>query len=119
MKDFKELTVWKKSHDYVLEIYKTTHTFPKEEMYGLVSQIRRSAVSISANIAEGCGRNSDAELRRFLVIAYGSASENDYLLFLSKELNYIDSDSYKVIYEKLNGIRRMLNSFIQKLNKRR
>ncbi len=75
MKDFKQLRFWHKAHDFVLELYKATNTFPKEELYGLTSQIRRASVSIPSNIAEGCGRSGDAELARFCIIAMGSASE--------------------------------------------
>jgi four helix bundle protein len=75
MKDFKDLMVWQKAHVLTLAIYKLTLRFPKEEMYGLTSQLRRAAASIAANIAEGCGRRSDREFKRFLQIARGSASE--------------------------------------------
>jgi four helix bundle protein len=73
--DFKQLKVWQKAHEMTLETYRVTAAFPKEEMYGLTSQIRRAAASIGANIAEGCGRRSDGEMCRFLQIARGSASE--------------------------------------------
>jgi four helix bundle protein len=89
MKNFKELKIWQRSHQLVLDIYLITKSFPKEEVYGLTSQIRRSCSSIPTNIAEGCGRNSDAELNRFLVIAMGSASELEYQLILIKDLGYI------------------------------
>lgn len=78
MRDFRELKVWQKSHQLTLAIYKATVKFPKDEMYGLTSQIRRASASIAANIAEGCGRNGEAELGRFLQIAMGSASELEY-----------------------------------------
>ena len=119
MKNYRDLNVWKQAHEYVLHIYKLTKSFPREEIYGITSQIRRSALSIPANIAEGCGRNSDAELRRFLEIAYGSASENDYLLLLSHQLCYVKNEDYSTLLEQLNGIRRMLNTFIRKLKAQR
>ncbi|MFC1573576.1 four helix bundle protein [Candidatus Latescibacterota bacterium] len=78
MKDFRQLEVWKRSHELTLKIYKLTKSFPKEELYGVTSQIRRAALSIPTNIAEGCGRKGDVELSRFLVISLGSASELDY-----------------------------------------
>lgn len=78
MKDFRKLQIWEKSHVLVLSVYKQTKSFPKEELFGLTSQIRRAAASIPANIAEGCGRGSDAELARFAQISMGSASELEY-----------------------------------------
>jgi len=76
MKDFRKLTVWQKAHELTLAVYKATRGFPKEELYGLTSQVRRSSVSVPSNIAEGCGRSGDAELARFLDISMGSASES-------------------------------------------
>jgi hypothetical protein len=78
VKGFRDLKVWEKAHQLTLQVYKATASFPKEEMFGLTSQIRRAAASIPANIAEGCGRSGDAELGRFLQIAMGSASELEY-----------------------------------------
>ena len=85
MRDFRELKVWEKSHQLALEVYSATTKFPKEELYGLTSQVRRSAVSIPANISEGCGRDSPAELLRFCRIAMGSASELEYELLLAHD----------------------------------
>ncbi|MBI5299238.1 MAG: four helix bundle protein [Deltaproteobacteria bacterium] len=115
MKDFRELKIWEKSHKLSLCIYKITKDFPKEELYGLTSQIRRACTSIATNIAEGCGRDSDAELHRFLVIAMGSASEVEYLLLLSNDLNLIHRSNYLQLNEDIIEIKRMLGSFIQKL----
>ena len=115
MKDFKELKVWQKSHLLTLKIYQITAKFPSDEIYGLVSQIRRACASIPTNIAEGCGRTSDADFRRFLGIAMGSASELEYLLLLSKELDFIDETNYKVLNDQIVEIKRMLGSFITKL----
>jgi four helix bundle protein len=117
MKNFKELRIWQRSHQLVLDIYLITKSFPKEEVYGLTSQIRRSCASIPTNIAEGCGRNSDAELKRFLTIAMGSASELEYQLILSNDLGYIQTDNYEKLNNELIEIRKMLNTFIQKLGK--
>ncbi len=119
MRDYRELKVWEKAHHYTLEVYKATQHFPKEELYGLTSQLRRSALSVPSNIAEGCGRNSDGELARFLEIAYGSASESDYQLLLSKDLGYMRQERYRTLAEKIAEIRKMLNSFIQKLKAHR
>jgi four helix bundle protein len=89
MRDFKKYDIWQLSHELTLEVYKITSIFPKEELFGLTSQIRRAVSSIPTNISEGCGRNSDKEFNQFLNIALGSASETEYLLTLSKDLNYI------------------------------
>lgn len=89
MKNFRTLSVWEKTHQLTLFIYKTTSHFPKEEFYGLVSQMRRAASSIPSNIAEGCGRNSQAQFTRFLNIAFGSASELEYQILLSKDLGLL------------------------------
>lgn len=86
MQDFKRLVAWQRAHQLTIEVYRLTAQFPKDEMYGLTSQIRRSANSVAANIAEGSGRSSDAELRRFLFIAVGSVSEREYHTLLAKDL---------------------------------
>jgi four helix bundle protein len=96
-------------------IYKTTGSFPKDELYGLTSQIKRAASSIPANIAEGCGRETNAELNRFLYIAMGSASELEYHLLLAHELGFIDIKQYEQLNEQLDKVKRMLNNLIQKL----
>lgn len=83
MKDFRNLKVWEKAHQLTLEIYRSTKLFPREEMYGLISQMRRCSASIGANIAEGCGKRGNGEFQRFLQIASGSASELDYHLLLA------------------------------------
>lgn len=89
MKDFKELKVWAKAHELTVAVYGITRAFPRDEVYGLSAQLRRSAASIGANIAEGCGRRSDGELARFLQIARGSASETEYHLLLAKDLKFL------------------------------
>ena len=98
-----------------LKIYQTTSTFPREEMYGLTSQIRRSGASVPTNIAEGCGRNSDAELARFLEISMGSASELEYLLLLTRGLNLINISDYTELTDEVIEVKRMLAVFIKKL----
>jgi four helix bundle protein len=115
MKDFRELKVWQKAHRLTLAIYKVTKTFPKEELYGLTTQMRRSSASVAANIAEGCGRRTDGELCQFLVIALGSATELEYHLLLSRDLNLLDASDYESLLGDLIEIKKMLNAFIQKL----
>ena len=94
MQDFKKMAVWQKSHALTLALYQATISFPRDEMYGLTSQLRRAGSSIPANIAEGCGRNGNAELARFLYIAMGSASELEYHLLLARDLGYLAEQTY-------------------------
>lgn len=115
MKDFKELNVWKKSHQLALEIYRITHDFPREELYGLTSQMRRSVTSVGANIAEGCGRRSDGEFTRFLQIARGSASELEYELLLAHDLGFITDVRYGCLQGTVNEIERMLTALVQRI----
>ena len=98
-----------------LAIYKATAKVPRDELYGLTSQIRRSCVSVSANIAQGCGRESDADLTRFLQIAAGSASELEYHILLANELGLIEKREYEGLAREVTEVKRMLTSFIQKL----
>jgi four helix bundle protein len=118
MRNFKELKVWEKAHGLALQVYKSTKTFPVQEQYGITSQMRRAAVSISTNIAEGCGRSSEIEFARFLEIAFASASELEYLALLSKDLELFDSSSYQHITTQAEEIKRMLYTFIQKVKER-
>ena len=115
MKEYREIKVWQRSHLLTLELYRLTKRFPKDELFGLTGQIRRAASSIPANIAEGCGRDGDAELKRFMNIALGSACEVDYFILLANELGYIDAADAKKLEAEILEIRRMLGSFIQKL----
>ena len=115
MKDFRTLHVSKKAHELTLNVYKTTNTFPKEELFGLTSQIRRSSSSIPTNIAEGCGRGSDVEFQRFLQIAFGSLSELDYQLILAGDLGFVGPEQQAELGVDLVGIRRMLASLIRKV----
>jgi four helix bundle protein len=96
MKDFRSLKVWEKAHALTLAIYKATEGFPKQEIYALTNQVQRAVVSIPANIAEGCGKDSDAELRRYFLIAMGSSSELEYLLLLARDLGYLPDDVIKI-----------------------
>lgn len=115
MKDFRELKVWEKAHQLTLAVYQATATFPKDELYGLTSQIRRACASIPANIAEGCGRGGDAELGRFLQIAMGSANELEYHLLLARDLGFLNNTDYGRIANEVTEVKRMLTSLIHKL----
>lgn len=115
MKDFRQLQVWKKSHELVLDIYTITSKFPKNELFGLTSQIRRASSSIPTNIAEGCGRGSDADFCRFLQISMGSASETEYELQLAHDLGYLDDAVYESLNRKVIEVKRMLSSLIVKI----
>ena len=115
MKDFKELRVWSKAHELTVSVYVITRTFPKDEMYGLTSQVPRSAASIGANIAEGCGRRSDGELCRFLQIARGSASETEYHLLLAKDLGLLSESDFRKAEQKVLEVQRMLTALVQKV----
>lgn len=105
MRDFKKYDIWQLSHELTLEVYKITSTFPKEELFGITSQLRRSTSSIPTNISEGCGRNSDKEFNQFLNIALGSANETEYLLILSKDLNYINKEIFEELEKEINIIK--------------
>jgi four helix bundle protein len=115
MRDFRKLKVWEKAHHLTLQIYRITKTFPSDERFGLTVQLRRAAASIPTNIAEGCGRDSERELARFMSIAAGSASEMEYQLLLAWDLNYIQDGTHRKLNQQVNEVKRMLNSFIQQL----
>lgn len=115
MRNFRNLKIWEKSHNLTLTIYKFTSSFPKEELYGLTSQMRRSSSSIPSNIAEGCGRNSQPQFARFLNIAFGSASELEYQLILSKDLGFIDEEAFDSLLDKVTEIKRMLTSLLKQV----
>jgi len=116
MKSHKDLDVWKKSMELVVEIYRMTHHFPSEEQYGLSSQLRRSAISIPSNIAEGAARSSDKEFKQFLSIALGSAAEVETQLILTEKLGL--SASTSELLGKLSDIRKMLSGLSQYLSKK-
>ncbi len=105
MRDFKKYEIWQLSHAFTLKIYSNTSLFPKDEMYGITSQIRRASSSIPTNISEGCGRNSDKEFNQYLNIALGSASETEYLIILSRDLNYIDTETFEILEKEINTIK--------------
>ncbi|WP_407401866.1 four helix bundle protein [Chryseobacterium sp.] len=115
MKDFRQLQVWSKSHELVKELYKVSESFPKQELFGLTSQLRRVSISVPTNIAEGCGRGSDADFKRFIQIAFASASEVEYLIFLSFELSFIIESDYLFLNNQIIEIKKMLAGLINKL----
>ena len=108
MGDFKKLAVWQAAHALACDVYRNTKNFPKTETYGLASQLRRSAASIPANLAEGCGRNTDAELGRFVRISLGSASELEYHLLLSHDVGLMEKETFSRLSSQAKTIRRML-----------
>ena len=114
--NFKKLDIWKKGRVLVKVIYNVTKVFPDDEKYGLTSQMRRCAVSIPSNIAEGCGRNTDKDLSRFLHIAIGSICELETQLYLSHDVGYIDEKETDKLIVQVEEIRRMITGFIKKLN---
>lgn len=115
MTDFRKLAVWQKSYQLTLQVYQSTSSFPKEELFGITSQMRRASASIPANIAEGSGRNSDPELRRFCEIALGSANELEFFILLSRDLGYLHVHQFTSLNESVLKIQRMLSGFILKL----
>ena len=115
MQDFRNLKVWEKAHSLTLDVYVTSREFPREEMYGLTSQVRRAAASIGANIAEGCCRKGDVELGRFLQIAMGSASEVEYHCLLARDLKLLQTADYERLTGEVVEVKRMLASLISKL----
>ena len=115
MRDFRKLQVWNRSHDLTLRVYELTSRFPREEIYGLTSQIRRASASIPTNIAEGCGRDSSAELARFLQIAMGSASETEYLILLTHDLKYLSDDQYVELTDTIVSLKKMLTALLRNI----
>ena len=115
MQNYKDLLVWKKAHDLVLFAYKLTVAYPKIEQFSLTNQLKRAAVSIPTNIAEGCGKYSQADLANFLQTALGSSNEVDYLLFVSRELGYLADETFKESESQVNEVKAMLFSLISKV----
>lgn len=116
MRDFKKFEVWQLSHQLTLKIYTSTKTFPKEEIFGLTSQIRRSFASIGYNISEGSGRNSDKEFANFINIALGSSNEAENQLILAKDLDYITPNDYQNFFNELTILKKKLVALWNKLN---
>jgi len=116
MKNYKELIVWRKAHEMTLDVYNATRGFPKEELYGLTSQMRRATASIGANIAEGSGRRSNKEICRFLQIARGSASEAEYHLLLARDLKLLSEEDFRRLAQQVDELQRMLTALMQSLH---
>ncbi len=115
MKDFRRLEVWQIAHDLTLKIYAASKRFPREEMFGVTSRLRRSAASIPYNIAEGCGLGTDAAFANALQTAYGSSSELDYQLLLALDLGYLPKDAYSPMYDQVRRVQKMLGALIAKV----
>jgi four helix bundle protein len=112
---FKNLKVWERSHSLTLDIYKLSKIFPREELYGLTSQMRRASVSVGANIAEGACRGGDTDFARFLQIAAGSASELEYHLLLARDLEFLRQADYQRLATQTQEVKRMLAALLHKL----
>src|SRR5256884_4394663 len=115
MQDFRKLRVWAAAHQLTLAAYRITRRFPRDELYGLTAQIRRSAASICANIAEGCGRRSRREFARFLDIAQGSASELEYHWILACDLGLLDQTNYESITAAVTDVKKMLTGLVRRI----
>jgi four helix bundle protein len=115
MKDFRDLQVWHKAHSLTLACYGITSTFPRPEVYGLTSQIRRCAASAAANIAEGCGKRGNGEFYRFLNMALGSTSELEYHFLLAHDLQFLGEENYKDLNHRVIEIKRVLASLVCKV----
>src|SRR5438270_1777973 len=105
MQNYKELKVWQKSHAFTLKVYEISKSFPKDELYSLTNQLRRAASSIPANIAEGCGKNTNNEFAHFLNISLGSSNESEYFLILSKDLKYLSETNFIELDDNINEIK--------------
>ena len=115
MQSFRNLKVWEKAHVLTLDVYKLSRSFPREEIYGLTSQMRRTSASIGASIAEGSCRKGDLEFGRFLHIAMGSASELEYHLLLAHDLGFLKVPEYRRLSDEAVEVKRMLASLMQRL----
>jgi four helix bundle protein len=117
-RDFRGLTAWRKADDLAVEVYRTTSTyFPREELYGLTSQLRRSAVSVAANLAEGSGRQSEQEFRRFLYIARGSLAEVEYYLHLARRLTFLPALAFAGIDRQRDEVGKLLMGLIRSVSR--
>ena len=116
MQDFRQLLVWQKGHSLALNIYTATAAFPQQERYGITNQMRRAAYSIPSNIAEGCGRAGRVELKQFLHIVLGSASELDYFLLLARDLQFLVPPQYFRLERNVNEVKVMLAGLIRTLS---
>jgi len=116
-KSFEDLLVWQKAHVFVLDVYRVTKGYPKEELFGLTSQFRNSARSVPANIAEGYKRRGKADKLRFYNIAQGSLEESRYYVILSKDLDYINSDKYQDWIKQIIDTSQLLNTYCETISK--
>lgn len=115
MRNYRDLRVWDEAHRLTLDIYKATQSFPRDERFGLTSQVRRASASIAANLAEGCGRRSDGEMGRFVLIAMGSGCELSYHLLLAHDLGFLSADQYADLNPRADRLMRMLSALSGKL----
>lgn len=115
MRDFHKLIIWQRSHQLTLAVYRISKSFPKEEIFGLTSQMRRAVSSIPTNIAEGCGRASNKDFAHFLQIAIGSATEVEYQLLLAHDINYINDDDYQALTDETVVVRKMIIKYQSEL----
>jgi four helix bundle protein len=115
LQDFTQLKVWQKAHELTLAVYGVTRKFPREELFGITSQIRRSTASIAANLAEGCGRNGSGDFAHFCAIALGSASETEYHLMLARDLKLLDPKDYQRLADQTSEVKRMLTRLPQRV----
>jgi four helix bundle protein len=115
LRNYKDLRVWEEAHRLTLSVYKTTQVFPKEERFGLTSQIRRASASIAANLAEGCGRRSDGEMARYVQIAMGSGAELSYHLLLARDLGFMTTEEHVELNQNLERVMRMLSALSSKV----
>jgi four helix bundle protein len=115
MQNYKDLKVWEKAHQFTLGVYRVSKSFPKEEVYGLTSQLRRASSSIAANVAEGCGKNTKNDFANYLNISLGSSNEAEYFILLAKDLNYLSIADYEILIKLINEIKAMLIALIGKV----
>jgi four helix bundle protein len=115
MRNYRDLQVWTKAHHLTLELYRLSRSFPREEIYGVTSQLRRAAASVGANLAEGCGRRTSSELARFVRIAMGSASELDYHLLLCRDLGLLKDTDFQRTAKELTEVRKMMTAFLTRV----
>lgn len=115
MRDFHKLIIWQRSHQLALKVYSISKFFPKDELFGLTSQIRRAVSSIPTNIAEGCGRASNKDFAHFLQIAIGLAAEVEYELLLAHDLDYINNSDYQFLTEETVAVRKMIIKYQSEL----
>jgi four helix bundle protein len=117
MRDYKKLRAWKEAYELALDVYRSTAAFPRDARYGITAQMRRASVSIPSNLAEGCGRESQKEMARFIVIAIGSANELEYQLLLGKDLEMLKQEPYGGLTGRVEGVREMLSGLLARVRK--